>query len=304
MSRFPPRHPDDPECDPDDGDAEPKTGRYGKAALMKLAVQADPRPSHGFGAGMGDKTPMRSVHAHGDLEINYVFSGKVRYFLADRYIDLGQGSFATFWAATPHQVVACSPNTEYMWLSVPLATLLRWDLGPAFLRDVLAGEVYVEATNPEWDAERTRRWFDDLLSDEPFRIRTVELEVEARLRRLLVSNRKDERDPGPRKVRKRVEAIASFLDTHYREHITIEDIGHAVDLHPNYAMSLFRRECGLTIWQYLMRRRVAQAQALLLSSGMPVLAVALESGFGSLPRFYAAFSRECGMSPGDYRHRA
>jgi AraC family transcriptional regulator, melibiose operon regulatory protein len=285
-------------------DAEPKAGRDGKTALMKLAVQADPRPSHGFGAGMGDRKPMRSVHAHGDLEINYVFSGSIRYFLADHYIALVAGSLAAFWAAAPHQVVACSPNTEYMWLSVPLSTLLRWDLGPTFLRGVLSGEVYLEGTSPEWDAELTRRWIDDLLSDEPFRIRTVELEVEARLRRLLMSNRKDEHAPANRKVRERFEAIAAFLDIHYREHISIEDIGHAVDLHPNYAMSLFRRECGITIWQYLMRRRLAQAQALLLSSDMSVLAVALESGFGSVPRFYAAFSRECGMSPGDFRRRA
>jgi AraC-like DNA-binding protein len=278
--------------------------RQNKTKLMKLAAQADPRTSHGFNAAMGDPYPMPSVHAHGDLEVNYIFSGSTRYFLAGRFVDLPEHSFSAFWAAMPHQVVACSESSQYMWLSVPLATLLRWNLGHAFLRRVLGGEVLLEATGPTWDAELTRRWIDDLHSNEPLRLRTVELEVEARLRRLLLSSHDTEGRVLGRKAQDQVEAIASYLNSHYQQHLSIADIGEAIHLHPNYAMSLFRRECGLTIWQYLMRLRLAQAQALLLTSDMPVLAVALESGFGSLPRFYAAFSRECGMSPGDYRHRA
>jgi len=277
--------------------------RHSKTALMKLAAKADPRTSHGFGAGMGDPFPMESVHVHGDLEVNYVFSGSPQYFMAGRFVELPPHSFAVFWAAIPHQVIAAE-NSEYMWLSVPLATLLRWNLGHTFLRRVLGGEVLQESSGPSWDAEMARRWVEDLRSDDPLRARTVELEVEARLRRLLLSTHSTEGKVLGKKSQDQVEAIAFYLMTHYREHVSIADVGEAIGLHPNYAMSLFRRECGMTIWQYLMRLRLSQAQALLLTSDMPVLSVALESGFGSLPRFYAAFSKECGMSPGDYRRRA
>jgi AraC-like DNA-binding protein len=280
------------------------TKRQSKANLIKLAAQADPRTSHGFGAGMGDPFPMISVHAHGDLELNYVFSGATRYFMGGKFVDFPRHSLAAFWAAIPHQVVECERDSEFMWLSIPLATLLRWNLGHAFLRRVLGGEVLIEVNGPSWDAELARRWVNDLGTDDALRIRTVELEVEARLRRLLLSHHKVEGKVLGKKAQEQVEAIASYLNKHYREHVAIPDIGEAVGLHPNYAMSLFRRECGVTIWQYLLRLRLAQAQALLLTSDMPVLSVALDAGFGSLPRFYAAFSRECGMSPGDYRRRA
>jgi AraC-like DNA-binding protein len=279
------------------------TKRQSKSTLVKLAANADPRTSHGFGAGMGDPFPMPSVHAHGDLEVNYVFSGSPRYFMGGRFIELPPRSFAVFWAAIPHQVIAAE-KCEYMWLSVPLATLLRWNLGHAFLRRVLGGEVLRETSGPEWDEQLSRRWINDLKSDDPMRVRTVELEVEARVRRLLLSNHNTEGKVLGKKAQDQVEAIAFYLNTHYKEQISVGDVGEAIGLHPNYAMSLFRRECGMTIWQYLMRLRLSQALALLLTSDMPVLSVALESGFGSLPRFYAAFSRECGMSPGDYRRRA
>jgi len=278
--------------------------RQSKTALLKLAAKADPRTSHGFGAGMGDPFPMPSVHVHGDLEVNYVFSGSPQYFMGGRFIDLPAHTFAAFWAAIPHQVVSCAENCEYMWLSIPLATLLRWNLGHVFLRRVLGGEVLQETTGPSWDAELARRWIEDLRSDDPSRVRTVELEVEARLRRLLFANHGAEGKVLGKKAQDQVEAIAFYLNTNYKEHVTIADVGDAIGLHPNYAMSLFRRECGMTIWQYLMRLRLSQAQALLLTSDMPILSVALESGFGSLPRFYAAFSKECGMSPGDSRRRA
>jgi AraC-like DNA-binding protein len=68
-------------------------------------------------------------------------------------------------------------------------------------------------------------------------------------------------------------------------------------------MTLFRRECGMSIWQYLIRLRISNAELLLLTTDKTVLNIALESGFGSLARFYAAFTKECGVSPGEYRKR-
>ena len=94
------------------------------------------------------------------------------------------------------------------------------------------------------------------------------------------------------------------MAANYKDDISTTDIGHAVGLHPNYAMTLFRRECGMSIWQYLIRLRLSQAQLMLLTTDKTVLAIALESGFGSLARFYAAFTRECGISPGEFRKRA
>ena len=59
----------------------------------------------------------------------------------------------------------------------------------------------------------------------------------------------------------------------------------------------------MSIWQYLTRLRLAHAQWLLLTSERSVLSIALESGFGSLARFYAAFTREYGTPPGEFRKR-
>lgn len=268
-----------------------------------LAV-AVPAELQGLAAGLVNDGSAKAAQLHGDLELNFVYAGAVRYFVGGRFVELHAGGLSVFWSAMPHRLIAVEPKTEFMFAHVPLVTLLRWNLGNSFLRKVLSGDVVVDTQSPTWDAELTRRWIGDVGGGDPITLRTCELEVEARLRRLAW---KRQHKTAPRaaehKARRQVEAIAAFLAESYREDISTADIGRAVSLHPNYAMTLFRRECGMSIWQYLIRLRLSHAQLMLLSTDKTVLAIALESGFGSLARFYAAFTRECGISPGEFRKR-
>lgn len=256
-------------------------------------------------ASLGAAVAMKNGHAHGDLELNYVFSGGLRYFLGGRFVELGAGALSVFWGALPHQIVEVEAKTEFMFLRVPLVTLLRWNLAGPFMRKVLGGELVSELSMPGWDAELTRRWLGDVESRDPALLRTCELEVEARLRRLSAKRLpKQTARSLEHKARRQVEAVTAFLAENYRDDISTTDIGRAVGLHPNYAMTVFRRECGMSIWQYLIRLRLSHAELMLLTTDKTVLAIALESGFGSLARFYAAFTRECGISPGEYRRRS
>jgi len=270
-----------------------------RAAIAPIQAEAP-----GLEAGLGPATPMRAGHAHGDVELNFIYSGGLRYFMGGRFVELGAGTLGVFWAALPHQIVAAEAKTELMYLRLPLVTLLRFKLASAFVRKLFAGEIVTDPQSPSWDADLTRRWTSDVRGAEPSALHTCELEVEARLRRLATKRQQKSAPRSPEhKPRRQVEAITAFLAENCKDDISTADIGRAVSLHPNYAMTLFRRECGMSIWQYLIRLRLSHAQLLLLTSDKTVLAIALESGFGSLARFYAAFNRECGASPGEYRKR-
>lgn len=271
-------------------------------AAVAISLQLEPTESH---AGMGSAELLQHAPAHGDVELNFIYSGALRYFMGGRFVDVGAGTLAVLWGALPLQVFELHPQTEVMYVRVPLVTLLRYELPTSFVRKLLGGDVLTDGQSASWDGELTRRWVTDHRSAEPASLRACELEIEARLRRL--ASRRQQR-VAPRspehKARRQVEAITAFLAANYNDDISTTDIGHAVGLHPNYAMTLFRRECGMSIWQYLIRLRLSQAQLMLMTTDKTVLAIALESGFGSLARFYAAFTRECGISPGEFRKRA
>jgi AraC-like DNA-binding protein len=213
---------------------------------------------------------------------------------------------AVFWAGLPHQVLSSEPGTRFMWLHVPLETVLRWSLGMEFIQTLFSGALVVDREGLSWDAELTRTWVRDLdPKQHGAHNDTIELEVEGRLRRLVRSQQYGLRAPTSDEQRRRqVAAMAAFMAARYRDEVTIKDIARAAQLSPNYAMHLFRRECGLSIWQYLTRLRVSHAQVELLCSDKTVLSIALEAGFGSLARFYAAFQKECGIAPGEYRKQS
>jgi AraC-like DNA-binding protein len=69
-------------------------------------------------------------------------------------------------------------------------------------------------------------------------------------------------------------------------------------------MTLFRETVGTTLGAYLTRCRMAEAQRLLLTTGMTTSEIAHAAGFGSQSSFYAHFTRSCQVSPSAYRHGA
>jgi AraC-like DNA-binding protein len=98
-----------------------------------------------------------------------------------------------------------------------------------------------------------------------------------------------------------VEAMAGFISRSFRESVGVPEIAEAVYLHPNYAMTLFRRHTGMTLSQYLVLQRVAHAQRLLATTDIPLSEIAFSSGFGSVSRFYEAFRQQTGSSPRRFR---
>jgi len=100
-----------------------------------------------------------------------------------------------------------------------------------------------------------------------------------------------------------VEQMACLIAQRYTEPLTVEEIGKTVGLHPNYAMSLFKKAFGTTLVDYLIHHRVSHAQRLLATTDMKVVDVAFDSGFNSISRFNEAFRRGCGCSPREYRLR-
>lgn len=88
-----------------------------------------------------------------------------------------------------------------------------------------------------------------------------------------------------------MEGILEFLAANYREALTVGDIAKAARLHPKYLLALFRGACRMTLWEYVVRLRLAHAQRLLLTTDRTVADIAFDAGFNSLSAFYEAFRK-------------
>ena len=267
-------------------------------------------PSLGLAARRRTPTFMRYAHQHTDIELNFVFRGRLEYFIDGRFLVLPNERLLIFWAGMPHRASSVTPETDYVWITVPLAWFLSFGIGGSFSQRLLRGELLQEPAADPGQAAQDRtlvaRWARELEAPNPEQRKIVMLEVEARVRRLGADlNRAlppaKERSRRPSGGTHKAEQMATYIGKQYRTELPISRIAADAGLHPHYAMQLFKKACGMSLKEYLVRMRISHAQRLLLTTDQKVLEVALESGFHSASRFYATFQRISGCSPRTYR---
>lgn len=257
--------------------------------------------------------PMRGPHMHSQVELNFVLSGSMTYWFDGRVMTLSAGRLALFWGMIPHQVTECDNDTRFVVLYVPMAVFLELPTLSELRAAIFRGAVIEALDIKSYDKDMFLRWREDLLAGDSQLEQIVKDELTARVRRLDREGWQDLRGVSTvapqvqhlghdheRAVR--VERMAQFIGEHALEDISANDVARAAGLHPNYAMSLFKRAVGLTIKQSITRHRLDTAQSMLIASDLPVATIAFDCGFGSLSSFYAAFEQRFHNSPAAFRH--
>ncbi len=95
----------------------------------------------------------------------------------------------------------------------------------------------------------------------------------------------------------------AYMQTHFCEKITLEELSSRAGYHPAYFSELFRRVTGENFAATLTRFRVGYARTR-LSSGASVSDACFDAGFGSLSAFFAAFKKQCGCAPSAYQKQS
>lgn len=255
---------------------------------------------------------MQRPDRHNEIELNLLKHGSLTYLLGGNTVTIPAGRLAVFWAGIPHQIVASKNNTEYYVATIPLAWFLQCRFPEHFVDAILHARVVLdpEPQTRGGDLEMFERWVHDFEAKSAQRQRISFLEIEARLFRFALAlpanmaatkNSKKAQPILQVGSLNRAEQIALYIAQHYTEALTADQIGESVGLHPNYAMSLFKKTMGITIVDCLTQHRVSHAQRLLATTDDKIIDVALNSGFGSLSRFHDAFNRWCGCPPKQYR---
>ncbi|MDD2457482.1 MAG: AraC family transcriptional regulator [Eubacteriales bacterium] len=95
--------------------------------------------------------------------------------------------------------------------------------------------------------------------------------------------------------------IKAYLDQHFLEDITLGQISSAMHVNQYYLAHCFKDHVGYSPMQYIIRRRIGEAQSLLLNTGYSVTQIASMVGYNNLNHFHSAFVKIVGMAPGKYR---
>jgi transcriptional regulator GlxA family with amidase domain len=96
-------------------------------------------------------------------------------------------------------------------------------------------------------------------------------------------------------------ATRAWIEERLDEQLTVEDMARHAACSPRSFARRFRAETGTTPLQWLIGRRVAEAQRLLEDTELPIEHVATSSGFGTAAALRQHFGRALSTSPSAYR---
>ncbi|MEX6502713.1 helix-turn-helix domain-containing protein [Pseudomonas zhanjiangensis] len=92
-----------------------------------------------------------------------------------------------------------------------------------------------------------------------------------------------------------------YIELHYKEHIEQKDLAERCEMSPFRFSRLFKQTYGVGFLEYVQRKRMEEAEALLNNSEMPITTIAYQVGFQDPSYFARAFKQHFGCSPSDYR---
>lgn len=106
---------------------------------------------------------------------------------------------------------------------------------------------------------------------------------------------------GPRLAPRQMRAVDAYVEEHLRVTISLAQMAGVANLSAFHFLRAFKGSFGITPAQYVLRRRVERAKALLRGTPMTVAEVGVRVGFDHVSHFSRAFRRVTGNPPSSYR---
>lgn len=129
----------------------------------------------------------------------------------------------------------------------------------------------------------------------------IQLYFSAILTMMLRCYRREIPSAGIEEERSLVAKLLLYLDTHYAQRITLEQLSEMTHFSTRHITRRFKATVGISLNQYLLNQRIASAKSLLVTTDKKVSEIAMESGFDNSAYFCQQFKRETGHTPNAYR---
>lgn len=247
-----------------------------------------------------DQAHPRLLHAHPDfVEVLLIEEGSARFLIGETAYDVQAGDLLVFNSGVVHDELSdtpfCSSCIAVGGLRLPELrenALVPDDVPPVF------------QTGEELESLRAlygvmyRYLAEDLPDCEVFCHRLMLALLDRALTLSGSVSLRAPANPEPASLGKQVQ---DYIDAHFRESLTLQQLGQALHVSPYYLAHVFKESSGYSPRQYLLRRRIGEAQNLLISTDLPISRIAEQLGYDTQNYFDQQFSKHTGMPPRKFR---
>lgn len=242
------------------------------------------------------------LHAHQDVtEILLICGGEGRFLVGETFYDVKAGDLLLYNSGVVHDEFSSPENAISAYCAAVAGLRLPGLRENAFLADgapplLHAGE---EAEDLRLLLDMMYRYLQEDRPGCEALCHHLTLALLGRILQLIGdAPPRDREETEPKALGRQVQA---FIDAHFSEPLTLQDMGKALHVSPYYLSHVFKEASGYSPTQYLLRRRIGEAQNLLITTDLPMSKIAEQVGFETQNYFNLQFSKHVGMPPGKYR---
>ena len=245
------------------------------------------------------------AHNHSAVEILLTLEGTVTYTVEDKLYQVRKGEILIVPPDTLHSLSMGEGSSRYLFLFEPDAIMSMRDIKymasyfnkPFHLRDGSDAHVRIrELLLRARDAYEKREMMWNTVCY------SCILRIYATLGQQYLSGVRPRTDDGLRNMDSEViTAVMTYINNHYREELSLEDVARFAGFSRYYFSRSFKRQTGYSFKDYLCQKRLQVAMDLLIRTNHSMRDVAIESGFGSVATFNRVFREKKGCTPTQYR---
>lgn len=99
----------------------------------------------------------------------------------------------------------------------------------------------------------------------------------------------------------KIKSILNYIQEHYSENITIEDLSNISSFSEYHFMKFFKKHIGMTSVEYINNYRLERSAQLLSSTDKSIMEVSMDVGFNNVSYFNKLFKTKYKLTPKEFR---
>lgn len=248
-------------------------------------------------------------HWHPCFEITMCLEGTAHYFVSDKVFEIRKGDLIIFNNMEPHSwkidsdtvdllvsvfdpaFIGSDPKVKddpYMNALMQRGSSFRNKLDSADPETGRIGNILRELFRENERKQSGYRLVSRSLVIQMLAYLTRSFQGEGRSAASLLEKQK--------RMDRLTEAV-NYINTHFMDEISLEQLAEIAFMSPNYFSSYFKKATGQSYSKYLNYVRISNAHRLIVDSRMSVLDAAEASGFRNMSNFYRVYRAFYGAPP-------
>ena len=267
-------------------------------------VSRELNPTVLFSGKIERTTGENNYHTHDFPEIGIILEGRGTYHLDGRYVPVEAGDVLIFNPGIGHESMIYAPEDKRVEFFVGFTEVEFNGMRPNHIELKDGGNIFHTKGNIK---RKIFRICEEMEKENQARRPGRYIMLKAFLVQLLLTIVREQIEPveplegrefGYAGKKDTAEQISDYLDEHFAEKISLDQIAENMYLSPFYISKIFKSEMGESPIHYLIRIRMERAKELLEKKPeLSITEVAGCVGYGDAYHFSKLFKKTYGVSP-------